>query len=145
MGVGQFGASAEVATFQGFYSTDNAQRDANDWVARAQWGCNVSLQPSSTTVLQVTLTSGPQFANEGGIDDANYLILVQQFGRAAVSVAVTYGYTTGGGSGPDVTNLIELTFGTAFTSDDHLVCGTVYQTVPSINEVTGSYNPGGNP
>ena len=145
---GQFGASSEVASFQGFYSLVNPQADANGWVTRANWNCVTTLKPNTTNVLQVTLDSpapGPN-APEGGIDDANYLILVQQFGRAPVEIDVTYG-TVSGGAGPvDVTNLIELTFGAPFDADvtpPQLVAGFVFQTVPSIGP--NGRNPGGNP
>jgi hypothetical protein len=145
MGVGEFGASAERASFQGFYGLGLPQADANGWVARAQWNCTTTLKPNTANVLQVTLTGGPQVPGEGGVDDANYFVVVQQFGRASVSIGVTYG-TASGGAGPvDATNLIELTFGTDFVSNENLVAGMVYQTVPSINPTTGAYNPGGNP
>jgi len=145
MGVGQFGASAEVASFQGFYSLINPQADANGWVTRANWNCVTTLKPKSAgLVLQVTLVSPEQ----GGIDDANYLILLQQFGRAPVEIDVTYGTLTGGVGPVDVTNLIELTFGVALVPDadiPQIVAGVVYQTVPSLDTTTGNYNPGGNP
>ncbi len=150
MSIGQFGAASIVATFQGFYSTTNPARDANNWVARAQWGCTVTMNPTSggAKYLDVTLNTpvGGGVAPDGGIDDANFLIVIQQFGRAPVEMLIEYGVVPAPNSDlQDATNIIEMRFGTNFVTDENLVAGVVFQTVPSINQATGNYNPGGIP